>query len=149
MTATVFDRIALRESLIHPATPPCTMRWWCLLGDVNGNVLLAPSGREQVLIFDLAAFSDPESVLLHVEAHYCRSADPRFKVIALKAWASDKDPGTLREAPKEWFTFGTSRMQAEIDAGLRPQSSILLPPLELSIDPETTPTRGKGLVPTR
>lgn len=45
-------------------------------------------------------------------------------------------PVNRKPVPVDWFLFGTDRMKAEIDAGLRPFSEYLLPPLAPPAQPK-------------
>ncbi len=128
-----------------------TFRWWyVLMGDAAGNPLMKKSGKgEQTYVLQYAAFKDPEEVMAHVREHYCRTVDPKFFTKPLKAWASNDDPGILTPIPMQYVLFGTSRMHAEIEAGLRPPSDVLLPPIEFDSDPTARPIREHGLSPTR
>lgn len=48
---------------------------------------------------------------------------------------NENPPLIVRPVPPAWFGFDTTRMKAEIDAGLRPYTDTLEPPLE-GVDPE-------------
>ena len=37
----------------------------------------------------------------------------------------------MRPIPFDWYEYGTTRMKEEIDAGLRPFSETLLPPIHI------------------
>jgi hypothetical protein len=67
----------------------------------------------------------PAILQAHLRSHY-RSLD----FSQLKCERQDKRPLIVRPMPKDTVEFGTTRMRMEIDAGLRPFSSQLLPPLE-------------------
>lgn len=49
-----------------------------------------------------------------------------------------EQPPVNREAvPVDWFLHGTTRMKEEIDAGLRPFSEYLLPPIQVPQRPQS------------
>lgn len=48
----------------------------------------------------------------------------------LKCEQNDSPPLIVRPVPPAWFGFDTTRMKAEIDAGLRPYTDTLEPPLD-------------------
>lgn len=129
-----------------------TFKWWyVLIGDAAGNPIMKASGNgEQTYVLQYAAFRYPEEVIEHVRHNYCRTVDPKNFTQPLRAWASNEDPGILRPIPAKYVMYGTNRMHAEIEAGLREPTDFLLPPVEFDSVPPIVPSRGRGLPsPTR
>jgi hypothetical protein len=110
--------------------------WFVVIGDKQGNPLIAPSGREQKLWFPEASFQSEADATAHVTKHF-RNVTP------LRAYQSDEQPGIVHSIPAKWYEFGTNRLKAEIDAGLRPPTEFLQPPLNLE---SLNPTARKGKV---
>ena len=59
----------------------------------------------------------------------------------------ERPPYNKEAVPVDWFRWGTDRMRAEIDAGLRPHSDYLLPPIELVNRRAQSILRGRGARP--
>lgn len=111
--------------------------WFVVIGDKKGNPLIAPSGKEQRLWFPEAKFQSDVEAMEYATRHF-------HAVTPLRAYQSDESPGIIRACPAQWYLFGTNRMKAEIEAGLRPPSEFLLPPLDFdSLTPN--PRKGKSL----
>lgn len=124
--------------------------WIILMGDGRGNEIIMPSGRPLRYVLKYGAFKDPEEVRQHVIAHYCRGGiDPENAIQPLKIWASKEDPGPRTMVPANYTQFGTDRQRAETDAGLRPHSDFLQPPIQFQEKPLIIPIRGSGLTPFR
>lgn len=51
-------------------------------------------------------------------------------VTEFKCERKDDPPLIVRPPPASWYLYGTTRMKAEIEAGLRTHSDTLLPPID-------------------
>jgi hypothetical protein len=77
----------------------------------------------------------------------------------LKAWATGDEPGDrtkLREecgprtaVPANYTEFGCIRQHAEIEAGIRPNTDFLMPPIKFLEQPAIVPFGQRGLTPFR
>jgi hypothetical protein len=63
------------------------------------------------------------------------------KVFKCERREGEGPPPNRKPVPLDWIQYGTDRMKAEIDAGLRPHSDYLLPPLELPRRPKVITLR--------
>jgi hypothetical protein len=50
----------------------------------------------------------------------------------------DNQPYQRKPIPVDWYLWGTNRMRAEIDAGLRPFSDTIQPPIPIPKRPPTS-----------
>ena len=111
--------------------------WFVVIGDKNGNEIIAPSGRTQMIWIPDAKFNTDIEAMDYVRRHF-------NAVVPLRAYQSDESPGVLRPCPAKWYLYGTNRLHAEIKAGLRPPTDTLQPPIDLeSLNPQ--PRKGKSL----
>jgi hypothetical protein len=110
--------------------------WYVQIGDKNGNEMIAPSGKPQCLWFPVAKFTCEADAFAYVRKHFTG-------ITPLKAYQSDEER-MVRPVPSQWYLYGTNRMKLEIEAGLRPHSDYLQPPIDLeSLNPQTR--KGKSL----
>lgn len=110
--------------------------WYVVIGDKNGSALVAPSGKEQRLWFPQADFQSESDAFAHVRLYF-------HAVTPLRAYQSDEQPGIVLPTPAAWYEFGTNRLRAEIEAGLRPDTDTIQPPIDLD---SQSPQARKGKV---
>lgn len=90
----------------------------------------------------------PEQVRLCAAAAFVH-LDCSDKVFRCEKRENEPPPVNKKPVPLDWFIFGTDRMRAEIDAGLRPFSEYLLPAIQLpqNLRPILHPTLGRHQKP--
>lgn len=126
--------IANRADPSHPCViegPPRDMRcvpWRVYVGDLSGNEIIDQITRR------------PRYIQYPNAQQFCNEAEAKAhtkkffrNITPLRAVQTDEMPGIITAVPKEWYGFGTNRMKAEIEAGIRPHSDYLLPPIVIEI----------------
>lgn len=118
--------------------------WRVYVGDKNGNEIIDPVTKRPRYIYypDAQRFCNEAEVMAYTKVHF-------HNITPLRAVQTEEATGILVSVPAAWHEWGTNRMKAEIEAGLRPHSDYLLPPLELGFDLPQTPTERKSFWPRR
>lgn len=95
------------------------------IGDLKGNEIIDPVTKRPRYIFfpDVEFFCNEAQVLDYCKRHF-RNVTP------LRVVQTGEQPLIVTPIPPEWHAFGTNRMKAEIEAGFRPYSEYILPPLD-------------------
>jgi hypothetical protein len=82
-------------------------------------------GKERTGYTESPWIATPQQLHDHLKAH--------FHAVVFTDFKCEQGPckKIMRPIPFDWYEYGTTRMKEEIDAGLRPFSETLLPPIHI------------------